>query len=171
MLTSLPPTNQPAKSNLKYDSPAKPVSVMIHHSPIVAHHPPEINLNDSLNMFLKVIQHQPRKLSLLQTAQFPTYQICEDVKRESRNCTPGVSYKTLNGKKQWTPVVRRKKTKQRVCEMDTDTDDGGSELKWLHVSCARRVELQKKDGQVYLHGPEIYRRGPVVWTPIALRTS
>ena len=64
----------------------------------------------------------------------PNLSDCEDVKYESHNCTPGVSY---NGKE---PVVR---TKQRMCETDTDSDDSGREVDVLCSSC---VEFQKKDG-------------------------
>ena len=152
-------TNQPATSDLKYDSPAS----VIHHSPIVAHHPPEINLNDSLH----VSEADPTstlEAELTPNSIVPNLSDCEDVKYESHNCTPGVSYKTLDGKKQWTPVVRRKRTKQRMRETDTDSDDSGSEV---DVSCSRRVEFQKKDG---VPGLNVYRRGPAVWTPIALRT-
>ena len=55
---------------------------------------------------------------------------------------PGVSYKTSAGKEQWTPVVRRKRIKQRVCE-DTDSDSSGSEI---DVSCSRLMEYQKQNG-------------------------
>ena len=86
------------------------------------------------------------------------------MKYESRDYTPGVSYKTLEGNEQWTPVVRRKGTKLKVSEGDSDSDSSGSEV---DVSCSRLIEFHKKDG---VPGLNIYRRGPTVWTPIALRT-
>jgi hypothetical protein len=66
---------------------------------------------------------------------------------------------------QCTPIVRRKKAKQRVREADTDSGSSGSEV---DVSCSRLVEFHQKDAP---GRPNIYRRGPTVGsTPIALRT-
>ena len=76
----------------------------------------------------------------------------------------GVSCKILEGNEQWTHVVKRKRTKQRVHEADTDSDSSGSEV---DVSCSRLVEFHKKDG---VPGLNIYRRGPTIWTLLALRT-
>jgi hypothetical protein len=156
-------TNQPTMSHLKpvdVGSPAKSASVL-DHSPIVAHHPPpsEPELNE---LSLLVSEADPTSVSEASTV--PNLLDCEDVKYESRDYIPGVSYKTLEGNEQWTPVVRRKRAKQRVCEADTDSDSSGSEV---DVSCSRLVEFHKKDG---VPGLNIYRRGPTVWTPIALRT-
>ena len=65
------------------------------------------------------------------------------MKRESCDYTPGVSYKALEGTEQWTPVVRRKRTKLKVSERDSDSDSSGSEV---DVLCSRLVEFHKKDG-------------------------
>lgn len=173
---SKPTTNQPPTSYLKpadVGSPAKSANPL-DHSPIVAHHlPPESepNLNDhSLHVSeaepTPISEAEPTSISeaeLTSTSTVPNLSDCEDVKYESRNYTPGVSYKTSQGKEQWTPVVRRKRTRQRVCD-DTDSESSRSEV---DVSCSRRVEFQKKDG---VPGLNIYRRGPTVWTPIAFRT-
>ena len=128
-------TNKPTTSNLKpgdVGSPAKPAS-LLDHSPIVAHYPPppepELNLN---NHSLLVSEADPTSISEASTCTVPNLSDCEDVKYESRDYTPGVSYKILEGKEQWTPVVRRKRTKLRVFEGDSDSDSSGSEV---NVSC------------------------------------
>ena len=164
-------TNQPATSHLKpgdAGSSAKSANVL-DNSPIVAHHPPpepELNPSTSNDQPLHVPEAEstsPSEAELTSTSTVPNLSDCEDVKYESRNYTPGVSYKTLEGLEQWTPVVRRKRTKQQV-HKDTDPDSSGSEV---DVSCSRLVEFQKQDG---VPGLKIYRRGPAVWTPVALRT-
>ena len=105
----------------------------------VAHHPPpepELNPSTSNDQPLHVPEAEPTSPSeaeLTSTSTVPNLSDCEDVKYESRNYTPGVSYKTLEGLEQWTPVVRRKRTKQRV-HTDTDSDSSGSEV---DVSCSR----------------------------------
>ena len=164
---SVSTTSKSTTSHLKpgdVGSPAKPAS-LLDHSPIVAHHPPppepELNLNDHS---LLVSEADPTSISEDSACTVPNLSDCEDVKYESRDYTPGVSYKTLEGTEQWTPVVRRKRTKPKVSEEDSDSDSSGSEV---DVSCSRLVEFHKKDG---VPGLNIYRRGPTVWTPIALRT-
>ena len=161
-------TKQPATSHLKPGDvgfPAKPAN-LLDHSPIVPHHlppEPELNLND---YSLHVSEAEPTSVSeaeLTSTSTVPNLSDCEDVKYDSCNYTPGVSYKTSQRKEQWTPIVRRKRTKQRLRD-DTDSDSSGSEV---DVSCSRLVEFQKKDG---VPGLNIYQRGPAVWTPIAFRT-
>ena len=166
-LQCLPPASLLHTSHLKpgdVGSPAKPAS-LLDHSPIVAHHPPppkpELNLNDHS---LLVSEADPTSISEDSACTVPNLSDCEDVKYESCDYTPEVSYKTLEGNEQWTPVVRRKRTKLKVSEGDSDSDSSGSEV---DVSCSRLVEFHKKDG---VPGLNIYRRRPTVWTPIALRT-
>ena len=100
--------------------------------------------------------------------QVPNLSECEDVQYESRNYVPRVSYKTLEGEEQWTPVIKRKgRVKvRRSDEIDpgSDSSDNGSDV---DVSCSRLVEYEKREG---VPGLKIYRRGPATWTPVALRT-
>jgi len=41
---------------------------------------------------------------------------CLDVTYESREQEPGVSYKTRDGKEEWTPVVRKEKEGKKTCQ-------------------------------------------------------
>ena len=102
------------------------------HSPIVAHLPsrPESKSLQQLSPkpSLSEVEHSPHKslceaepscqqspvpssqaeLSLTSAnSPLPNLSECEDVQNESCNYVPGVSYKTLEGEEQWTPVIKR----------------------------------------------------------------
>ena len=86
---------------------------------------------------------------------------CQDVRYESRNYIPGVSYKSVDGEEGWTPVIRRKRKTVRLRRSsEHESSMSGSEV---DVSCSRKVEYEKRNE---IPGLNIYRRGPVEWTPI-----
>ena len=147
------------KSTVSHQKPVNigsPITKLLGHPPIVAHQPPpalpgrsepEAILSQQLSSATSLHTSEdglpsPSEANSTPTSRYdtvPNLSDCEDVKYERRNCMPGVSYKTLAGKEQWTPVVKRKRIKQRVCE-DTDSDSSGSEV---DISCSRLVEYQK----------------------------
>ena len=86
---------------------------------------------------------------------------CQDVRYESRDYIPGVSYKSVDGEEGWTPVIRRKRKTVRLRRSsESESSTSGSEV---NVSCLRKVEYEKRNE---IPGLNIYRRGPVEWTPI-----
>ena len=90
---------------------------------------------------------------------------CQDVRYESRDYIPGVSYKSVDGEEGWTPVIRRKrKTVKLRRSSESESSTSGSEV---DVSCSRKVEYEKRNETP---GLNIYRRGPVEWTPIQAAT-
>ena len=141
-------TGQSTTSHLKPDdtgSPAKSINVKA-QSPIVAHQPPQSEPKpNSLQQLsstsmpsndppaLHVSEAELTSPSDAELSSVPNLSDCEDVKYESCNCTPGVSYRTSEGKEQWIPVIKRKWRKHRVCK-NTDSDSSGNEV---DVSCSR----------------------------------
>ena len=90
---------------------------------------------------------------------------CQDVRYESRDYIPGVNYKSVDGEEGWTPVIRRKrKTVKLRRSSESKSSTSGSEV---DVSCSRKVEYEKRNE---IPGLNIYRRGPVEWTPIQAAT-
>jgi hypothetical protein len=77
---------------------------------------------------------------------------------------PGVSYKSVDGEKGWTPVIRRKTVKLRRSS-ESESSTSGSEV---DVSCSRKVEYEEHNEIPELN---IYRRGPGKWTPIQAATK
>ena len=66
---------------------------------------------------------------------------CLDVTYESREQGPGVSYKTKDGKEEWTPVVRRRKGRRHVSGSSESDSDGSK----VDVSCSRLVRYEVRD--------------------------
>ena len=79
---------------------------------------------------------------------------------------PGVSYKSVDGKDEWTPVIRRKRKTVKFYRT-SESESSGSDSE-VDVSCSRKVEYEKRDG---IPGLNIYRRGPAIWTPIQAATE
>ena len=84
---------------------------------------------------------------------------CLDVTYESREQGPGVSYKTKEGKEEWTPVVRRRKGRRHVSGSSESNSDGSK----VDVSCSRLVRYEVHDETP---GLTVFRRGPAIWIPI-----
>ena len=99
--------------------------------------------------------------------QVPNLSKCQDVRYESRNYMPGVSYKSVDGKDEWTPVIRRKRKTVKLFRNCSESESSGSDSE-VDVSCSRKVEYEKRDG---IPGLNIYRRGPAIWTPIQAATK
>ena len=69
-----------------------------------------------------------------------------------------MSYKTRDGKEEWTPVVKKKQTARR-CESSESDSDGSK----MDVSCSRLVRYEKRN---VTQGLTVFRRGPATWIPI-----
>ena len=54
---------------------------------------------------------ESRNLHLTDSCQSPDLFKCQDILYESRNSIPGVSYTAPDGKGEWTPVKRTRKTR------------------------------------------------------------
>ena len=85
---------------------------------------------------------------------------CLDVMYESREQEPGVSYRTRDGKEEWTPVVRRRRKGRRHVSGSSESDSDGSKV---DVSCSRLVRYEVRDETP---GLTVFRRGPATWIPI-----
>ena len=59
---------------------------------------------------------------------------------EYRDCVPGVSYKSADGRDEWTPVTRRKSAMKNLEGESSESDSEVDE------SCSRKVEYEKHDG-------------------------
>ena len=70
-----------------------------------------------------------------------------------------MSYKTREGKEEWTPVIRKKRKARRRCESSESDSDGSI----VDVSCSRLVRYEERDKTP---GLAIFRRGPTIWVPI-----
>ena len=116
---------------------------------------------------------QNRSPSVLQTSDsesslpsssslVPNLSKCQDVRYECHDCVPGASYKSADGRDEWTPVIRRKR-RSAMKNLESESSESDSEV---DVSCSRKVEYEKRDG---IPGLSIYRRGPAKWTPILAR--
>ena len=73
---------------------------------------------------------------------FGTKSKCRDVGYECRDCVPGVSYKSADGRDEWTPVIRRKR-RSVMKNLESESSESDSEV---DVSCSRKVEYEKRDG-------------------------
>ena len=71
---------------------------------------------------------------------------CEEVKYDSRNSVDGVSYRTNDGKDQWTPVVKRRKLLKRMTGNEGDVSNSTNSGSELDLSCSRLVKYEKHDG-------------------------
>ena len=69
-----------------------------------------------------------------------------------------MSYKTRDGREEWTPVVRKKRKARR--RESTENDSDGSEV---DVSCSRLVRYEERDDTP---GLTVFRRGPATSIPI-----
>ena len=124
----------------------------------------------SLEIILLPLLHPPSPTSLksqlspvsasssCDSPQEPNLLNCVDVTYENREQGPGVSYKTMEGKEKWTPVIRKRKA--RRCESSESVSDGSV----VDVSCSRLVRYEKRDKTPGL--AIIFRRGPATWVPI-----
>ena len=65
-------------------------------------------------------------------ASSPNLSKCLDVTYESREQGPGVSYKTRDGKEEWTPVVRKKQKARR--HESSESDLIVMEAKWMSLA-------------------------------------
>ena len=107
----------------------------------------------------------PSKSTTAELSQGLDLSKCQDVRYESRDYIPGVSYKSVDGEEGWTPVIRRKRKTVRLRRSsESESSTSGSEV---DVSCSRKVEYEKRNE---IPGLNIYRRGPVEWTPIQAAT-
>ena len=79
---------------------------------------------------------------------------------ESREQGPGVSYKTRDGKEEWTPVVRKGRKGRRHVSGSSESDSNGSKV---DVSCSRLVRYEVHDETP---GLTVFSRGPATWIPI-----
>ena len=70
-----------------------------------------------------------------------------------------MSYKTKDGKEEWTPVVRRRKGRRHVSGSSESDSDGSK----VDVSCSRLVRYEVRDETP---GLAVFRRGPATWIPI-----
>ena len=61
---------------------------------------------------------------------------------ESQEQGPGVSYKTRDGKEEWTPVVRKRRKGRRHVSGSSKSDNDGSKV---DVSCSRLVRYEVHD--------------------------
>ena len=124
-------------------------------SPIVAHQP-----SDSTPV---VVPSSPTssksQLSPVSPSSSPNLLKCLDVTYERREQGPGVSYKTKDGKEEWTPVVRKKRKARKRCESSESDSDGSK----VDVSCSRLVRYEERDETP---GLTVFRRGPATWIPI-----
>ena len=76
-----------------------------------------------------------------------------------------MSYKSVDGEERWMPVIRRKRKSVMLhISSESEISRSGSEV---DVSCSRKVEYEKCNE---IPGLNIYRRGPVKWTPIHAAT-
>ena len=67
--------------------------------------------------------------------------------------------------KKGAPVIRRKRKTVRLHRSsESESSTSGSEV---DASCSRKVEYEKRNE---IPGLNIYRRGPVEWTPIQAAT-
>jgi hypothetical protein len=74
-----------------------------------------------------------------------------------------VSYKTGDGKDEWTPVVRRKRKPRERRHESSDHSDSDSDGSEVDVSCSRLVRYEERD---QTPGLTVFRRGPATWIPI-----
>ena len=72
----------------------------------------------------------------------------------------------MDGKDEWTPVIRRKRKTLKL-HRTSESESSGSDSE-VDVSCSRKVEYEKCDG---IPGLNVYRRGPAIWTPIQATTK
>ena len=79
---------------------------------------------------------------------------------------PGVSYKSVDGKDEWTPLMKRKRKTLKLYR-SSESQSSGSDSE-VDVFCSRKVEYEKHDGIPRL---SVYRRGPAIWTPIQAATK
>ena len=63
----------------------------------------------------------------------------------------------MDGKDEWTPVVKRKRKATRV-KRSSESESSSSEV---DVSCSRKVKYEKHEG---IPGLKIYHSGPATWT-------
>ena len=103
------------------------------------------------------------QLSPVSSCDGPNVLKCLDVTYESQKQGPGVSYKTGDGKEEWTPVVgRKRKPRERRHESsNSDSDSDGSKV---DVSCSSLVRYAERHDQT--PGLTVFRRGPATWIPI-----
>ena len=154
--TKMKPSDKPS------DNTSQGISV--DHPPIGAHlHQP----SDSTSNFAAVLNTLPSEPPVPppnseSACESPDLSECLDIVYEKHECVPGVSYRTLDGKEGWTPVVKKRRIKKRRTSKssESESDESGSEI---DVSCSRLVKYEKREGTP---GLMIYRRGPATWTPI-----
>ena len=158
------------KSN-NVDPPEKTV-ITNSHFPIVAHQPSEVVSvsPDGISPNSLKCQTSPKTSTATlspsestttspscDSPQVPNLLTCLDVAYESREQVSGVSYRTQDGKEEWTPVVKRKrKIRMRGSQSDSDESE-------VDVSCSRLVQYEEREG---LPGLRTCRMGPATWTPI-----
>ena len=144
------PTTDAAKTELRNST-----------SPIVAHQsiPSETVAAPPSPTSLKSQLSPVSASSSCDSPQEPNLLNCVDVTYENREQGPGVSYKTREGKEEWTPVIRKKRKARRRCESSESDSDGSV----VDVSCSRLVRYEEREKTP---GLAIFRRGPATWVPI-----